>query len=110
MHYIGALGVPQRCFALGTTVSSPNLVELNAAITVAALIVAAIQVVFFINVFKSLWKGEKADQTMEATSLEWHTLIRRPIMVTGADLPVVYRWAVISWRQRRFCAAIGPTG
>ena len=47
MHYIGALGVPRRYFALGTTDFIPeSAFELNAAITVAALIVAAIQVVF----------------------------------------------------------------
>ena len=94
MHYIGALGVPRRYFALGTTDFIPeSAFELNAAITVAALIVAAIQVVFFINVFKSLWKGEKADPNpWEATSLEWHTLIRRPIMVTGGR---IYRSSIV---------------
>lgn len=96
MHYIGALGVPRRYFALGTTDFIPeSAFELNAAITVAALIVAAIQVVFFINVFKSLWKGEKADPNpWEATSLEWHTPHTPPHHGNwGPNLPVVYRWA-----------------
>ena len=96
MHYIGALGVPRRYFALGTTDFIPeSAFELNAAITVAALIVAAIQVVFFINVFKSLWKGEKADPNpWEATSLEWQTPDTPPHHGNwGPNLPVVYRWA-----------------
>ena len=96
MHYIGALGVPRRYFALGTTDFIPeSAFELNAAITVAALIVAAIQVVFFINVFKSLWKGKKADPNpWEATSLEWHTPHTPPHHGNwGPNLPVVYRWA-----------------
>ena len=96
MHYIGALGVPRRYFALGTTDFIPeSAFELNAAITVAALIVAAIQVVFFINVFKSLCKGEKADPNpWEATSLEWHTPHTPPHHGNwGPNLPVVYRWA-----------------
>ncbi len=96
MHYIGALGVPRRYFALGTTDFIPeSAFELNAAITIAAVIVAAIQVVFFINVFKSLWKGEKADPNpWEATSLEWQTPDTPPHHGNwGPNLPVVYRWA-----------------
>jgi cytochrome c oxidase subunit 1 len=96
MHYIGALGVPRRYFALGTTDFIPeSAFELNAAITIAALIVAAIQVVFFINIFKSLWKGEKADPNpWEATSLEWQTPDTPPHHGNwGPNLPVVYRWA-----------------
>ena len=96
MHYIGALGVPRRYFALGTTDFIPeSAFELNAAITVAALIVAAFQIVFFINVFKSLWKGEKADPNpWEATSLEWQTPDTPPHHGNwGPNLPVVYRWA-----------------
>lgn len=96
MHYIGALGVPRRYFALGTTDFIPeSAFELNAAITIAALIVAAIQIVFFINVFKSLWKGEKADPNpWEATSLEWQTPDTPPHHGNwGPNLPVVYRWA-----------------
>jgi cytochrome c oxidase subunit 1 len=96
MHYIGALGVPRRYFALGTTDFIPeSAFELNAAITIAALIVAAFQIVFFINVFKSLWKGEKADPNpWEATSLEWQTPDTPPNHGNwGPNLPVVYRWA-----------------
>ena len=96
MHYIGALGVPRRYFALGTTDFIPeSAFELNAAITIAALIVAAFQIVFFINVFKSLWKGEKADPNpWEATSLEWQTPDTPPHHGNGGpNLPVVYRWA-----------------
>ena len=96
MHYIGALGVPRRYFALGTTDFIPeSAFELNAAITIAALIVAAFQIVFFINVFKSLWKGEKADPNpWEATSLEWQTPDTPPHHGNwGPNLPVVYRWA-----------------
>ena len=96
MHYIGALGVPRRYFALGTTDFIPeSAFELNAAITVAAVFVAAVQIVFFINVFKSLWNGEKSDPNpWEATSLEWQTPDNPPRHGNwGLHLPVVYRWA-----------------
>ena len=96
MHYIGALGVPRRYFALGTTDFIPeSAFQLNAAITIAAIIVAAFQILFFINIFKSLWKGEKAGQNpWEAVSLEWQTPDTPPRHGNwGPDLPVVYRWA-----------------
>ena len=96
MHYIGALGVPRRYFALGTTDFIPeSAFQLNAAITIAAIIVAAFQILFFINIFKSLWKGEKAGQNpWEAVSLEWQTPDTPPRHGNwGPDLPIVYRWA-----------------
>ena len=96
MHYIGALGVPRRYFALGTTDFIPeSAFQLNAAITIAAIIVAAFQILFFINIFKSLWKGEKSGQNpWEAVSLEWQTPDTPPRHGNwGPDLPVVYRWA-----------------
>ena len=96
MHYIGALGVPRRYFALGTTDFIPeSAFQLNAAITIAAIIVAAFQILFFVNIFKSLWKGEKAGQNpWEAVSLEWQTPDTPPRHGNwGPDLPVVYRWA-----------------
>ena len=96
MHYIGALGVPRRYFALGTTDFIPeSAFQLNAAITIAAIIVAAFQILFFINIFKSLWKGEKSGQNpWEAVSLEWQTPDTPPRHGNwGPDLPIVYRWA-----------------
>ena len=96
MHYIGALGVPRRYFALGTTDFIPeSAFQLNAAITIAAIIVAAFQILFFINIFKSLWRGEKAGQNpWEAVSLEWQTPDTPPRHGNwGPNLPIVYRWA-----------------
>ena len=43
MHYLGILGVPRRYYALGDTEFIPQSVHtMNAAITIAALIVAAL--------------------------------------------------------------------
>ena len=52
MHYLGFLGVPRRYYALGDTNFIPDSAQaLNVSITVSALIVAAVQILFFINVY-----------------------------------------------------------
>ena len=75
MHYLGFQGVPRRYFAMGNTDFLPaSAQDLNAAITVSALFVAATQILFFVNVIWSLTRGPKADPNpWDATSLEWQT-------------------------------------
>ena len=68
---------------------------MNVGITVSALIVAVVQILFFINIFWSLRHGAKAEgNPWGATSLEWQTPQTPPKHGNwGPDLPVVYRWA-----------------
>jgi cytochrome c oxidase subunit 1 len=96
MHYLGILGVPRRYFALGDTAFIPQSVnDVNVSITVAALFVAAAQLIFLVNIVWSLFKGEKArSNPWGATTLEWQTPDTPPKHGNwGAKLPVVYRWA-----------------
>ncbi len=96
MHYLGILGVPRRYYALGTTDFIPDSVHtVNAVITIAALLVAAAQLLFLYNVISSLRKGAKADPNpWRATTLEWQTPDTPPKHGNwGPQLPVVHRWA-----------------
>jgi cytochrome c oxidase subunit 1 len=96
MHYLGILGVPRRYFSYGTTDFIPESAQgMNAGITISALIVAVVQLVFFINVIWSLAKGKKADPNpWGATTLEWQTPDTPPKHGNwGPKLPEVYRWA-----------------
>ncbi len=96
MHYIGFLGVPRRYYAMGNTYFVPESVQtLNAAITVAALIVGVVQMVFLYNLVWSYFKGKPSgDNPWEATTLEWQTADTPPQHGNfGKELPVVYRWA-----------------
>jgi cytochrome c oxidase subunit 1 len=96
MHYLGILGVPRRYYALGDTEFLPESVHtINAAITIAALIVAGSVVIFLYNMIVSLWKGEKAPSNpWGATTLEWQTPDTPPKHGNwGPRLPVVHRWA-----------------
>ena len=96
MHYLGILGVPRRYYALGETEFLPQSVHtINAAITIAALVVAGSVVIFLYNMIVSLWKGEKASSNpWKATTLEWQTPDTPPKHGNwGPRLPVVHRWA-----------------
>jgi len=97
MHYLGFLGMPRRYFEMGanTDFVPATAQALNANITLAAIFVAAAQILFFVNVFWSLRNGEKASgNPWGATTLEWQTPDTPPKHGNwGPELPAVYRWA-----------------
>jgi cytochrome c oxidase subunit 1 len=96
MHYLGLEGMPRRYFAFGDTAfMSESAQDLNAAITIAAIIVALAQLFFLYNIIVSYFRGKKADPNpWEATTLEWQTPDTPPKHGNfGPELPVVYRWA-----------------
>ena len=96
MHYLGILGVPRRYFALGETGFIPPSAHFaNQMITVAALFVFFAQILFFVNMFWSLFRGPRAPHNpWGAASLEWQTPDVPPIHGNWGDrLPRVHRWA-----------------
>ena len=96
MHYLGFLGVPRRYFSYGNTEFIPDSVQtLNASITVSALIVGAVQLLFLYNLIWSLFKGKPAGPNpWGATTLEWQTPDTPPRHGNwGPAVPGCYRWA-----------------
>jgi cytochrome c oxidase subunit 1 len=96
MHYVGLVGVPRRYPEIGdpSFIMAP-LDNLNAFISVAALIVGVAQMVFLFNLFWSLRNGREAGgNPWNATTLEWQTPTTPPPHGNwGKELPIVYRWA-----------------
>jgi cytochrome c oxidase subunit I len=96
MHYLGFMGVPRRYYAIGGTNFIPDSAHsLNAAISIAAFVVGAAQMVFLYNLVASWFRGRPAGPNpWEATTLEWQTPETPPRHGNfGKELPVVYRWA-----------------
>ena len=96
MHYLGFMGVPRRYYAIaGTNFIPESAQSLNAAISIAAFIVGAAQIVFLYNLVTSYFKGKPAGgNPWGATTLEWQTPDTPPKHGNfGQALPVVYRWA-----------------
>ena len=96
MHYLGMLGVPRRYYSIGGTDFIPQSAHsVNVGITIAALIVGVVQLVFLYNLVWSYFKGKPSGgNPWNATTLEWQTADTPPKHGNfGATLPVVYRWA-----------------
>lgn len=96
MHYLGLLGMPRRYHDIGETNFIPaSAHDLNAFISIVALIVGFAQMVFVFNLVWSLFKGkESGPNPWHATTLEWQTPETPPSHGNwGKELPVVYRWA-----------------
>jgi cytochrome c oxidase subunit 1 len=96
MHYLGVLGVPRRYFAYENYDFIPDSAkDLNAMISVMAIFVALVQLIFLYNLVWSLFKGKPAgDNPWEATSLEWQTETTPPGHGNwGKHIPICHRWA-----------------
>jgi cytochrome c oxidase subunit 1 len=96
MHYLGFMGVPRRYYAItGTGFIPESAHDLNVAITLAALVVGAGQLLFFYNLVSSYFRGKPSGANpWHATTLEWQTPETPPKHGNfGKTLPVVYRWA-----------------
>ncbi len=96
MHYLGFMGVPRRYYAIqGTNFIPESAHSLNVAITVAALVVGAAQILFLYNMISSYFRGRPSGgNPWNATTLEWQTPDTPPTHGNfGKELPAVYRWA-----------------
>jgi cytochrome c oxidase subunit 1 len=96
MHYLGILGMPRRYFAYENYDFIPaSAHDLNAFITVMALIVGVFQLLFIVNLIWSYFKGKSAGHNpWKATTLEWQTPDTPPKHGNwGEREPIVYRWA-----------------
>ena len=96
MHYLGIMGVPRRYYANGVADFIPESAQLaNVWISIAAIIVACVQLIFLYNLAVSAKRGKPAgDNPWGATTLEWQTPDTPPTHGNfGKELPSVYRWA-----------------
>ena len=94
MHYLGLLGMPRRYYSYDSYAFIPESAhQLNAFITVAALVVGVAQLLFLVNLGWSAARGRAAGgNPWRAVSLEWQTPETPPTHGNwGPQLPVVYR-------------------
>lgn len=94
MHIMGIAGHPRRYSDASNYQYLSGMHPLHVFITVAALITAAAQVIFLINFFWSLWKGDQSGKNpWNSTTLEWITDSPPPHDNFGGYLPKVYHGA-----------------
>ena len=94
MHFLGLAGVPRRYYTFDIYSSFLKLQHLNILISVAAIIGVSAQLIFFINFFFSMWRGQISEQNpWKANTLEWTTPIVPKRGNWPGNLPIVQRWA-----------------
>jgi cytochrome c oxidase subunit 1 len=95
MHYLGMAGVPRRYYSFDAFDAFKHFADTNKFITTAAIVVFALQIMFVINFFYSIWKGKKmtTPNPWLSNTLEWTTPIEPGHGNWGDNLPVVHRWA-----------------
>ncbi|MBZ4189057.1 cytochrome c oxidase subunit I [Niabella beijingensis] len=95
MHYQGFAGMPRRYLDKSSWVSFGQFHSLDAMITVATIIVFAVQLMFVFNYFYSMYKGRRVrtQNPWGATTLEWTTAIHPGHGNWDGEIPEVHRWA-----------------
>lgn len=95
MHYLGMAGVPRRYYSFDTFEAFNHFAPMNQFITVAAIIVFGLQLLFVINFFYSIFKGKPMTEKNPygANTLEWTTPIQAGHGNWPGKIPVVHRWA-----------------
>jgi len=95
MHYLGMAGVPRRYYSFDTFEAFSHFGPMNQFITIAAVVVFGIQLLFVINFFYSIFKGKKQTEKNPygANTLEWTTPIEAGHGNWPGKIPVVHRWA-----------------
>lgn len=93
MHYIGIAGFPRRYYQWSGFETFSSYADLNAFITVAAIISVFAQIIFIFNFVYSIFKGKKATQNpWNSNTLEWTTPVNVGHGNWEGEIPTVYRW------------------
>jgi cytochrome c oxidase subunit 1 len=95
MHYQGLAGMPRRYYDFSNWESFKHYGGLNEFISVVAMIVFAVQILFVFNFFYSIFKGRKVKDPnpWKANTLEWTTPINPGHGNWPGEIPEVHRWA-----------------
>ncbi len=113
MHYEGLAGMPRRYLDFSSWVSFNQFGGLNRFITIVAMIVFAVQLLFVFNFFYSIFKGRRvtSQNPWGSNTLEWTTPIRPGHGNWPGEIPEVHRWAYDYGKDgREFIPQTEPVG
>jgi cytochrome c oxidase subunit 1 len=93
MYYEGLAGMPRRYFDFSNWISFNQFQGLNLFISSVAILSFAVQLLFLVNFFSSIFKGKKVTDKnpWQANTLEWTTPIDVPHGNWEGNIPEVYR-------------------
>jgi len=95
MHYLGMAGVPRRYYKFDSFTAFSGFESMNKLITIAAIVVFLLQIIFVVNFFYSIFKGRKQKDLnpWKATTLEWTVPVNAGHGNWVGPIPTVHRWA-----------------
>jgi cytochrome c oxidase subunit I len=93
MYYEGLAGMPRRYFDFSGWVSFNQFDGLNMFISAIAIVSFCVQLVFLVNFFYSIFRGEKVTEKnpWQSNTLEWTTPIKPGHGNWPGDIPEVFR-------------------
>jgi cytochrome c oxidase subunit 1 len=94
MHYLGMAGLPRRYYRFDNFDAFSHFEATNKFITIAAIVVFFLQLLFVLNFFYSMWYGRKVTSKNPwlASTLEWTTPILPGHGNWEGNIPAVNRW------------------
>jgi len=104
-------GVPRRYYSFQSYDAFKHFGDMNKFITIAAIVVFFVQIVFVINFFYSIWRGRKmtTQNPWGANTLEWTTPVEPIHGNWPGSLPTVHRWAYdYNKDEREFVPQVVP--
>ncbi len=93
MHFIGLGGVPRRYYANTAYAGFEEMVNINALISVFAILGGVASLIFIYNFFYSMYRGKVATQNpWKSNTIEWTTPVEHIHGNWPGEIPTVYRW------------------
>lgn len=93
MHFIGMAGLPRRYYTNTAFPYFDDLTDVNVAITIFAIITAAVQLVFVYNFVSSIFYGKRGPKNpWKSNTLEWTAEMKHIHGNWDGPIPHVHRW------------------
>jgi cytochrome c oxidase subunit 1 len=94
MHFVGLSGAPRRYYAYTAYEGFEGALNINALISVFAILGGLAQLIFAFNFFYSMYRGRKATQNpWNSNTLEWTAPVEHIHGNWPGEIPTVHRWA-----------------
>lgn len=94
MHFVGLSGAPRRYYAYTAYSGFDGALNINALISVFAIIGGLAQLIFAFNFFYSMYRGRKAAQNpWNSNTIEWTAPVEHIHGNWPGEIPTVHRWA-----------------
>lgn len=93
MHFVGLSGAPRRYYAYTSYSGFDAALNINALISVFAILGGIAQLIFVFNFFYSMYRGKKSVQNpWKSNTLEWTAPVEHMHGNWPGEIPTVYRW------------------